>query len=151
MATLHGKTVFLYFCLFFITIGTINACFIYTALRTNTGVVTDNPYEKGLSYNKTISSAKSQPNLIEKAEIKNGIFRWNVNDEHGLPVKNAKAKAIFVRPVKDGNDFEMPLREIKPGVYEAQPDFLKKGLWTAQLDLTWNNKQYRTTQSIIVK
>lgn len=146
-----GKTVFLYFCLFFITVGAINACFIYTALRTNTGVITEDAYEKGLSYNEIISSAKTQPELIEKMEIEDGIFRWNINDSHGLPVKNAKAKVIFVRPVKDGNDFEVTLTEMKPGIYEAQPNFLAKGLWTAQLDLIWNNKQYRTAQNIIVK
>lgn len=147
----HGRAVLLYFVLFFGAIFAVNTVFVYTALHTNTGTVTENAYENGLGYNKILSAMKTQPAFREQAALDNGVFRWSIDDDKGQPVTKAQARVTFVRPVKDGNDFDLDLQEISPGKYEAKPAFPAKGLWTAQLDATWNNRQYQTSQNIIVK
>lgn len=151
MKTLTGKTVFLYFLLFFGSIMAVNGAFVYSAIHTHSGTVMENAYEKGLDYNTTLSAFKKQPKLNESASLEGSRFRWAINDEKDIPLKKADAQVTFFRPVKDGADFHIKLTETKPGIYEAEAEFPVKGLWTAQLDATWNNKQYRTSQTIIVK
>lgn len=150
-STFGGKKLFLYFFLFFGFVMSVNAVFIYSAIKTHSGTVADNAYEKGLNYNTTLHDLKKMPALHESASLENNIFRWTIRDEKNLPLVKANAKVIFFRPVKDGTDFEVKLVEAGPGIYEAKPGFPVKGLWTAQLDAKWNSKQYRSSQTIIVK
>lgn len=146
-----GKTILLCFVAFFGLITIVNSIFIYMAIRTNAGVVTDSAYEKGLAYNKILAAARAQPSLQEKTTYIDGILRWELADESGKPLKSGKATALLVRPVKGGYDFLLTLKETAPGVYEARPDFPMQGLWTARLDMQWNDKQYQTTQDLMVK
>lgn len=148
---LQGKTVFLYFTLFFGLIAAVNSAFVYTALQTHSGTVTENAYEKGLAYNETLAAFKNQPKLKEKAVLDKDVFRWQIQNKDGSPVTNANATVTFFRPVAQGSDFSLTLAETSPGVYESQPDFPAKGVWTAQLDAVWDHKQYRTSQTIIAK
>lgn len=145
-----GKFVFLWFLAFFGTIIAVNSTFIYTALHTNTGVVTDNAYEKGLAYNRILDAIRDQPQLEDKMTYQNGTAQWTLRDASGHPVTGARAVIFYVRPVKDGYDFSLPLTETYPGVYEARTEFPVHGLWTARLDLKWNKQHYQTAQDFIV-
>lgn len=147
----HGRRVLIYFVLFFALIAAVNAVFIYTALHTHSGTVTENPYEKGLAYNKTLSASREQPHLKEQAMFDAPFFQWQIKDENGKPLSGAKTSVNFFRPVKDGKDFDMQLTETSPGIYQAHPEFPEKGLWVAHLDATWNGKNYRTAHNLIVK
>lgn len=147
----HGKVIFLYFFLFFAFVTCVNGIFIYQALYTHAGEVTENAYEKGLAYNVTLKTSKDQPALREKAEMENGSFRWTINMADGSPLTRAITKVSFFRPVKGGNDFTVELQEVSPGIYEAIPQFPEKGLWTAHMDVKWKEQQYRTSQDIIIR
>lgn len=146
-----GRNVFLCFLAFFGTIALVDAAFVYTALRTNTGTVTDRAYEKGLAYNEVLQRAQSQPGLRENSAYQDGTFRWTLADESGAPLSEADVTVRFFRPVKEGHDFSLPLAENGAGIYEVKPELPLKGLWTAQLEAKWDNKQYRTTQDFIAQ
>lgn len=47
---------------FFGVLASVNAFFVYTAVTTNTGVVTENAYEKGLRYNEILKEARRRKN-----------------------------------------------------------------------------------------
>lgn len=44
--------------LFFLVFASVDAFFVYKALSTHTGVVTENAYEKGLHYNEILDEAR---------------------------------------------------------------------------------------------
>lgn len=147
--TVSGRVIFLCFLGFFGTILAVNGIFIYTAIHTNTGVVTENAYEKGLAYNKVLDAAKEQPQLKDKMVYQGDVVQWTIADANGIPLRNGNASVFFMRPVKDGYDFTLALKEKSPGIYEARTDFPVHGLWTAKLDLKWNNQHYQTSQNFI--
>lgn len=55
-----GKRVFLAFLAFFVVFASVDAFFVYKAISTLPGVVSENAYEIGLNYNKIIAEAKKR-------------------------------------------------------------------------------------------
>ena len=146
-----GKIVILCFIAFFGVIIAVNSVFLYMAMKSNTGVIAENAYEKGLAYNQILETARQQPSLQDKMTYENGTLKWQVADEGGAPLKGGQASVTLVRPVKSGYDFALPLKETSPGLYIVNPEFPMHGLWTARLDIKWNNKQYQTSQDLIAQ
>lgn len=135
-----------YFVAFFAVIALLDGFFVYKAISTQTGVVTENSYEKGLDYNHVIEAAKAQPDMKNTITYEDGTLTWQ------LPIEDATASAFIVRPIQDGHDFEITLQHFGNGVYKASPDLPMKGLWTARLSAKWDqNKQFRATHDFIVK
>ena len=62
----HNVRIPLYFVMFFITLAILDSFFVYIALSTHNGVVTENAYEKGLNYNRTIEQAETAKKLNQK-------------------------------------------------------------------------------------
>jgi nitrogen fixation protein FixH len=145
-----GTWVFLSFLSFFGVIVLVNTVFITTALTTHSGVVTKQPYEKGLAYNDILKTALAQPDLEQKALFEDGILRWSLKDEAG-DVVDAKVTARLVRPVDDGLDFEVVLTQISSGVYETDLELPIKGSWEALLRAEWKTQIYQTRFSLIAK
>ena len=84
----RDKWIPMYFVAFFAVIALLDGIFVYTAISTQTGVVTEQPYEKGLAYNEVLEKAKTQPELEHKVSYQNGALRW------ALPMDNAAVLPI---------------------------------------------------------
>lgn len=145
-----GTWVLLSFIAFFSVVVVVNTVFITTALSTHSGVVTDQPYEKGLAYNDILEAAKSQPSIVQFASYEEGVLRWSLVDDSGQPL-DAEVHARIMRPVEDGQDFDIPMVRVALGVYEADLDLPMEGRWEAQLKAKWQSQQYRTRLSFIAK
>lgn len=143
------KYILFAFLAFFGVVFSVDAVFIHTALTTQTGVVTEQAYERGLNYNKLLNEANSQPDLKDDISFNNGVLRWN------LDISNAEVQARIIRPIQDGYDFDIVLNHKDNGIYEASLDLPFKGLWEAKLDSKWKNQgqwqTYKTTHQFIVK
>lgn len=137
------------FVAFFATIALLDGIFVYLAVTTQTGVVTERPYEKGLAYNEVLQAAKSRPDLQEKAEYKDGVLSWSLKDESGKPITNATVTALLKRPVQDGYDFDITLSHKGNGVYEAEVNTPMKGLWQAGLSSAWDKQKYQTSLKFV--
>ena len=142
-----GRWVLFSFIGFFIVIIAVNAIFITTALKTHSGVITDQPYEKGLHFDETLAKAASQPSIIQEVSYEDAILRWSLKDEKGAPL-TANVSAKLVWPIKSGHDFEIPLIQTETGHYEATITLPFKGQWDALLKAQWNNTQYQTRTTI---
>lgn len=140
-----GRFVLMCFVTFFAVIIIVNTIFIYAALNTHSGVVTQKPYETGLAFNEVLNKAKAQPDLKHKVSYENGSLRWK------LPMNNASVTASLVRRVQDGKDFDITFQNMGNGIYEAQPDMPLAGAWTAKLKAEWNNKTFQTSHDFIAK
>lgn len=140
-----GRFVLMCFVAFFSLIIIVNAIFIYSALTSHSGVVTKNPYEKGLAFNDTLKKASAQPDLDHKVSYLDGVLRWE------LPMHDSVVVARIVRPVRDGYDFDLVLPHVGDGVYEAKLDLPMPGIWTANLKVIWNGKKFQTSHDFIEK
>ena len=147
----NGQFILCCFLGFFGTVGAVDSYFVYTALSTNTGLVTEQPYEKGLAFNVLLAEAKNQPKLIEEASYKSGLFQWTATDKDGAPIRNAKIDVKFYLTAKDGSDFDTKLSDAGNGLYTTKVDFPAPGLWMAKVSAQWNDKTYHTSHQFLVK
>lgn len=149
------KYVLFSFLAFFGVVFLVNGIFIYTAIKTQTGVVTEQAYEKGLAYNKTLEDAQNQPALKDKITYSQPVLRWVLRDETDAPLLNGVAKGHMIRPVQDGHDFDISFISRGDGVYEAMVMPPLKGQWVVKLESVWtqNNqeKSYKTTYQLMAK
>lgn len=147
---LNGWWVFAAFFAFFAVIVLVNSVFITMALRSHSGVVTEDAYRKGLSYNETLEQARNQPAIRSAFHYKDNIVYWSLKDQGNHPLENVEVTAKFQRPVKDGDDFSVQLQPVGNGVYSGEIEFPVKGSWKAILSAKWDSKTYQTTQELIV-
>lgn len=134
-----------YFVMFFAVIVILDSIFVYIAVTTQTGVVIENPYEKGIAYNEILEKAKSQPDLANEVSYIDGVLYWK------LPITTAFVTASIFRPVQDGYDFDIKLTYIGDGVYKSKIKTPLPGLWVAKMKATWNNNHFQTTHEFIAK
>lgn len=140
---------------FFVTFASVDAFFIYKAAQTHVGVITEDAYEKGLAYNKTLEQARQQKemNIIETAKFDNaGILKWTLLNKDKTPIIGATVTANIFRPIKDERDINLVLHYKGEGLYQATPDApLEAGIWTVKLEVKWLKQKYQKTLTFIKK
>lgn len=147
----RDKWIPIYFVMFFAVIVCLDSIFVYIAISTQTGVVTENAYKKGLNYNELLDKAKAQPDIKQTVTYNNGVLRWQLADKHGQPLTNVIVNAKIIRTVHDGLDFEITLNHIGDGVYEGALKLPMDGRWLAKLSGKWKNKQYQIAHEFMAK
>ena len=140
-----------YFVAFFLFIAVVDGIFVYVAISTHTGVITEKAYEKGLDYNTVLEHARTQPKVNDSLKVSDGFIEWRLIDKQNVPITNAIVSVSFIRPTQAGYDFEINLEHAANGVYKGHPEFPLKGLWTANLRSSWNNKQYMASKTILIE
>jgi nitrogen fixation protein FixH len=142
-----------YIVLFFALQAALFAWFIYIAQTTHTGVVTEEPYKKGLSYNKTIEKAAAQDALgfISSITQKSDKIVFTLHDRHGAGISGAKATLSFFRPAHDGIDFTLPMTDIGDGVYEAAYSLPEKGLWELRIHAKTGGTPYQASKRMVLE
>jgi nitrogen fixation protein FixH len=141
-----GLWVLMSFVSFFAIFIAVDIYFVYSAITTNTGLVSQNSYYKGLDYNNTLRQAEGQKQsgFTGKAEFNNRTLSFQLRDEYGRLVTNAQVKAYVKRQTTDQYDFEVALSRTVDG-YAATLELPLKGLWQAYVEATWDNRQYKTS------
>ena len=140
-----------YFVLFFAVIALLDGIFVYLAVSTQTGLVTEHAYEKGLAYDALLEKAAQQPDIKQVFSYKDGVMRWALKTEDNAAIKNAVVEGQVIRPVQDGYDFNVTFKDQGGGIYEAKPSMPLPGLWEVELSVTWNNNQtFQTKQEFMV-
>jgi nitrogen fixation protein FixH len=148
----HGRRVFWYFIAFFGLFMAVDAVMATLALKTNTGVVTQQPYEEGLAYNRTLEEAQKQADLGWHGIIdyKRGQLTFVLNDASGRPLSGAAVKAKIERPVAEGMDRVVTLTQTGPGRYSAPVTFEKPGKWNVRIFAQWQTHSYQQGQSLMI-
>ena len=124
---------------FFAIIFAINFAYIYISQKTWRGIYTENSYQKGLEYNKTLEYVKSQKKLGWNLDIKYVNSAKNAGeltaclfDKNHNPIRNAKLIVQIIRPTQEGYDFMQDL--IPHGdCYFAKINFPLKGQWVFEI------------------
>lgn len=133
---LTGRRVFIYVVLFFGVITAVNAVFITKALKSNSGIVSENPYQRGLGYNKIIEQHEKEKALGWKgmtAVENQSKLVYVLTDKNSKPIRGADISVEMVRPVNQGNDYTLSLREDLPGRYISDLNAPLKGAWEARI------------------
>ena len=96
-----------YFVLFFAVFIILDSIFVYIAITSQTGVVTDKAYEKGLAYDSLLEESRLQKELGVQHEVSYDapLLKLSLKDRDGHPIEAAKVTAKMIRPVQAGYCF----------------------------------------------
>ncbi|MDX2158380.1 MAG: FixH family protein [Hyphomicrobiaceae bacterium] len=153
-----GRHVLLILVAFFGVVFAVNGVFLTKALFTYTGVVSQEPYVKGLQYNARIAAGERQAKLgwHDAASVSiDGAIAATLIDPDGRPVRNLVLEGTIGRAATSRLDRTVTLRETEPGRYVASVGPLETGTWVLSLEARgadWGAEPvYRMRRRIWVK
>lgn len=129
---LKGRHVLYSLIAFFGVIFAVNGVFLYSALKTNTGVVANEPYRKGLAYNERIAADERQKALgwqEQTSLASDGRVSVVIKGADGKPVSGLYMDATLGRPSTTAGEQKLKLAEVEPGVYAAASKAVEAGTW----------------------
>lgn len=145
--TRRDKWIPWYFVAFFSVLALVDGVMVTLAVRTQTGVVTDHPYEKGLAYNRVLDAANAQKSLGWKGAVsyEGGALRFRLTDKNGALLKPQAITAQIKRPTQASMDFTVTLVD-----GSARFRFPQPGLWDVHIFATIGDIPYQQTQRMVI-
>lgn len=143
------------FVLAFVVIIAVNTVMVVLAVKTFSGLETNNAYDQGLGYNTTLAEAAQNDKLgwhaviaflADSADAR--IIQVTMTDASGTPLPDLNVKAIFVRPTNAGLDEVVQLQPQGRGRYQAgfKPSAL--GNWDLRLRVERGSTKWQHNQRI---
>jgi nitrogen fixation protein FixH len=122
---------------FFACVFAVNGYFIVRAVSTQTGVVSQEPYRKGLAYNDRIAADARQTALGWREALtltSDGRIVLKLADREDKPVPGMRINAHVGRPSTVSHDRTVALSETTDGQYTADIGNLDGGNWVVTID-----------------
>jgi nitrogen fixation protein FixH len=122
---------------FFGTIFAVNGVLLYKALSTHSGIVSQEPYRKGLHYNDRVDADERQRALGWREDIAldtNGQVGVKLANSTGGAVTDLSITGYLGRPSTTKHDIKVALKEVEPGQYSAGVGALEGGAWLLALE-----------------
>jgi nitrogen fixation protein FixH len=143
------------FVLAFVVIIAVNTVMVVLAVRTFSGLETNNAYDQGLGYNATLAEAAQNDKLGWHAAIAfladnadKRIIQVTMTDASGTPLPDLDVKAIFVRPTNAGLDEVVQLKPLDHGRYQATFKPSAFGNWDIRLRVEHAGTKWQHNQRI---
>ena len=152
-----SKIPYIFFAFFAIFI-LVDILFIYISQVTWRGTVMENSYEKGRKYNQTLLKDKKQKNLgwvgnLNNKDIKSkkALLTFDLKDNFGKFIDDAKVKIAIIRPTQTGFDFNEELYlDKKNQNYQKVINFPLKGLWRIEIQATSGKEVFQYVKRIVI-
>jgi len=135
-----------------------NAVFIYFAITTNPGLVTEDYYDQGRAYEENvlkIRAAQEALNWETKLAIPGKIItnrpdtiRFSAVDSRGLPIMDADVSVVAYRPSDADADFKVRLAQAAPGQYQALIAFPLPGIWDLNVKVVDGENTFEASHRI---
>lgn len=136
----------------------INAVFIYLAITTSPGLVTEDYYEKGQQYEQNVlklmaaqQTLQWETKLAVPGQIvsrQTGIYRFSAVDVRGVPVMDADVQLVAYRPSDADADIRVDMNQVAPGQYEARLALPLPGLWDLNITVKNGGDEFRLSHRI---
>ncbi len=134
---LKGRHVLMVFIGFFLVVFAVNGVFLYSAIKTYTGIVAVEPYRKGLQYNQRIAADEAQTALgwQDALEIaRDGQVTLRMTNRLGAPVEGLHVTGSIGRPSTASHDTRLAFEETRPGTYATRIVPPDAGAWIVNLE-----------------
>ena len=142
--TLNGYHVFAAFVAFFVVVIGVNLSMVFLALDSWSGLSTEDAYQRGLRYNKTLEAMAQrdalgwQENLVftpgaPRGKEGQGHITLEMRDRDGQLLEGLIVAGQIWRPTNEGYDRPVTLRAIGAGRYATEVTFPLRGNWLVRL------------------
>jgi nitrogen fixation protein FixH len=140
------------------TVMLVNGGMAYFAVSTFNGVITENAYEKGISYNKTLNLARQQANLgwvVEAALVPasqghGGTLTVRFVDKDGHGVDGLDVQALADHPNVTGEEQRMRFVAAGDGQYRAELTLPNGGQWSFDILATREQATYQFQRRFLI-
>lgn len=154
-----GRFVLISLVTFFLVIFGVNATFITVAARSFPGLVTDQPFKRGLApdYNATLAERAVQLDRGWTAYVEALRDPATGTVQIVLEMRNAEDTGVdgltiageLTRVVATGDDAAVTFTQIEPGVYAAAAADMEAGRWRLALETTFpDGAPFRATKDL---
>ena len=122
---------------FFGIVIAVNVTLAVLAVRTNTGLVVEDSYKAGLTYDRDMAKAKADAamDIHPKLYFGDGLLRVALANSNGVPVDVKALNLTFGHPVSATTDEVLAFVPESVGVFTAQAK-LTTGVWEGDLVAT---------------
>ena len=126
---------------FLCVIGIIDAIFIVISNKSYPGTVTENPYQKGLTYNNVLHDSALQQDQnyhieIESSKVSNKVLKYIVTlSKNGNYISDAQVIVNIIRPLGEYKSFQVEFNNIGNGLYQAEIQFPYDGQWELRYNI----------------
>lgn len=151
---LTGRGVLIAIVAFFGTIFAVNGAMIFLAIKTHSGLVANEPYRKGLHYNKRIEADERQKLLgwteaVSAAPSGEVAIEFKARD--GAPVRALRLSGVIGRPAEARDDRPLTFTEATPGRYVAQSPPLADGTWLISIEARRSETGHPAADAVVYK
>lgn len=150
--TKRDKWIPWYFVGAFLLLFVIDGLLVTIAVKTQSGVVVDKPYERGLAYNSYLAEAEAQAARGWKGRVdyQSGQVVFELHDKAGTPLTGATVSVTCRRAAHEGQDFTLALAESSAGSYVKDAQFPAHGQWIVEVSATWQNQPFSLQQTMFI-
>jgi nitrogen fixation protein FixH len=135
---------------------TMNMVLISFAQSNNPGLVAEDFYDRGQDYEKNMLKRQARnPGWHMKVVLPKKIgvdepviCRFTVSDKDGEPVDPTAVIFYAYRPSDAKQDFNVPMQQVEPGIYEAEVRFPLLGAWDTLVSAKRGDDEYNTPKRI---
>jgi hypothetical protein len=131
----------------FMTISVILAVIF---MNQRVDLVTNNYYEKTLTYQNQIDTYKRTAELKEKVSFNYAGNLINLSFPGSFLQQVKNGKLYFYRPSDSRKDFTVPIRLNKVGSQSVNTTKIEKGYWKVEIQWTMNNEDYKIEESVLI-
>ncbi len=138
---------------FFATFIAVDVYMVTVAVTTQTGMVIDRPYERGLAYNQEIDAVARQQELGWRSGLRldgtDVIF--TLHDVAGHAIDGAVGTVTFFRHSHDGADFTLDLKGNGNGQYRADFSmYAISGRWQVRVSIQKGDTPFRKNLDVVL-
>lgn len=133
-----------------------NGIMVFSALSSWNGVSTNDPYRRGLGFNKELAARQRTRDLawqiaakITKSGERN-ILTLSLRDKNGRPIPSASVKANFRRPIEKGLDFSVAVKPTGHGRYKASVNLKRPGQWQVDFHILSKGNQVVASRRFVI-
>jgi len=146
----------------FLVVLAVNLVMAMSAVKTFSGLQTEQAYDKGLAYNEVLAQAKAQeklgwsvdaqvvPHDPSNTQRHDADMSVTYTDKAGKPVTGLSVQAEISRPTLAGHDQKLELVEKTPGQYVALAPLDLPGQWDINVIARQGESQYKFSQRVLV-
>jgi nitrogen fixation protein FixH len=134
---LDGRHVLAMCVVFFGVVFVVNGYMLFSALSTYTGVVSVEPYRKGLAYNDRIVDDDRQIAVGWRDSVnldQSGTVTVRMTTRDGAPLPGLSVSGVLGRPATARGDRGLTFAEVEPGRYRALAGPVDPGTWMITLE-----------------
>jgi len=113
-------------------------------------LVTNNYYEKTLTYQNQIDAYKRTAGLKEKVSFNYADNKINLYFPGSFLQQVNNGKLYFYRPSDSRKDFTVPIQLNKEGSQTLNTAKIDKGYWKVEIQWTMNNEDYKMEKSVLI-